>query len=204
MWAGKIGYPDMAAQTVGESDEAVDHGGTSFWPHHGQEYHFNRNIYGGIDSRKERYQVHYNRAKVECSTNDDGVKAAVELGTALHPYQDWVAHGDYGKYNEDEIWTPHNQFSPQKDFGWDPSDYPDNVCLDAVKGPNGRPAGAAMHWGSLREYAIYQMGTQRYRLTNSMTESVLSKFMEFVKSKGGCNCRKYFRVYGKRSKHIRR
>ena len=205
-WAIQVGYPNVAAAAVGAADNAVDNwtSSTAWVPYAGdQGYHFNRNLSGGTDSRMDRWKKHLSSAKIEClykyRSNDNPEKAAKELGTALHPYQDWVAHGDYGIYDKGEIWDRHNSFSPQKDFG-NPYDYPDDPTLDAKGSPDGRPAGLAMHWittnwgMSVRGYAIYERGMKRYRLTMNMTKTTLTEFRDFVQKHGGCKCKKYFGV----------
>ncbi len=202
-WALSLQYAEDSAVAIAQADEDVDKGATSFVPISGdQRYHFNRNG-SGKDSRMMLYEEHFRRAKEACSDNDqeDPKTAAKELGTALHPYQDWVAHGDYGKYDEGHVFTIHNQYSPEKYNDWgNPIGYPDNVNLDAVNGPNGRPAGGAMHpvttnFGlSVRLYAVYERGTKRFRLTRKMTLDALKEFKKFIEKEGGCKCKNYFGV----------
>ena len=80
--------------------------------------------------------------------------------------------------------------------------YPDNVGLDAVDGPDGRPARLAMQavivnlGVSVREYAIFQRGTKRINLTRRMTAATLTEFRNCVKQNAvpGCNCREYFGI----------
>lgn len=109
------------------------------------------------------------------------------------------------------ITTVHNSRSRQRDLfsigKMDVSHYPDDPELDAVDGPDGRPAGAAIkYWivtyvdvdGKLAstnfEYAIYVQGNKRITLTKERTITALSGFSAFVKQAGGCKCRKYFGV----------
>jgi hypothetical protein len=203
-WEKQNGYPDQAASAVGEADEAVDGGfaggGTGWAPWGDQSYHFDRNKGVGKDSRMQHYEDHLKAAKQACTKpTDDPKTAAKQLGTALHPYQDWVAHGEYGIYDDGNVWSTHNSLSPQKTLG-DPSHYPDDVGLDAVGGPNGRPAGLAMHvirvnWGlSVREYALYERGFKRITLTRKMTSEALADFRNHVKQNGDYKCKKYFGV----------
>lgn len=203
-WAKGFGYPDQAAAAIGAADEAVDHGTKNWMPIWGdQSYHFDRNKGVGKDTRIKHYEDHLKLAKEACTNpKDDPITAARQLGTALHPYQDWVAHGDYGFTDDGAIWFDgiHNKHSPQATTWGDVSSYPDNPMLDAVGGPNGRPAAPAMrtviiNFGvSVREYAIYQPGTQRYRLTKSMTEAALQDFRSHVRRNAipSCKCIKYF------------
>lgn len=203
-WAQGLGYPSDAAEAIGLADEAVDHGSTSFLPIRGdQRYHFDRNQGVGIDSRMQRYQMHLEAAQAACTaTIDDPTMAAAQLGTALHPYQDWVAHGEYGIYDDGNIWETHNWRSPQDETWGEVTSYPDNVRLDAVNGPDGRPAGMGMHvilanMGlSVREFAVYQPGTRRISLTRDMTTGTLKEFRDYVRNNAvpACKCRKYFGV----------
>jgi hypothetical protein len=144
-------------------------------------------------------------AQEACSwSTDDPVRAAEQIGIALHPYQDWVAHGDYGFSDPGDIWLLglHNRYSPQATTWGDVSTYPDNPTLDAVGGPNGRPAAPAMRtvtswWGlAVREYAIYAPGMRRYSLTRSMTQQALVEFRAYVEQNSGCQCRQYFGLDG--------
>lgn len=203
-WAGESGYPSLAARTLGESDESVDgkglSQGKSFYPWAGdQSYHFDRNLGKGKDSRIKHYEEHLAHAKIVCSRPlDDPDTAVEELGIALHPYQDWVAHGEYGIYNDGQIWSIHNAGSPQRTWG-DPSNYPDMTQLDAVQGPGGRAAGWAMHYevtfiGTVREYAIYKFGYRRLSMTHKMTTDALVDFRAFVRAYGDCRCKEYFGV----------
>jgi len=154
------------------------------------------------------YENHLKLAKEACTKpKDDPDTATKQLGTALHPKQDWVAHGDYGFTDYGQIGPDgaHNYYSPQPPT-WGPVwHYPDDPMLDAVKGPNGRPAGLAMgtvvKFGgvALRQYAIYERGTmKRYRLTKSMTEDVLQDFLTHVRQNAtpNCNCWKCFGIPG--------
>ena len=207
-WARGLGYPSTAAEAVGQADEAVDGGkagaGTGFSPYIGdQRYHFDRNKGVGVDSRIQLYREHLKAAQEACTAPvDDPINAAAQLGTALHPYQDWVAHGEYGIYDDGEIFDRHNSRSTQAETWGEKWRYPDNVRLDAVNGPNGRPAGLAMHvitvnlGVSVREYAIYQPGTRRISLTRDMTTGTLKEFRDHVKKSAvpACKCRKYFGV----------
>ena len=200
-WAEEAGYPAAAAAVIGKANAAVDDwsGEASWLPYRGrQEYHFNRNSSAGPDSRTQMYKKHLRKAKRRCHPAFDRPgEAAEQLGVALHPYQDWVAHGDYGIYDEGQIWNRHNSCSPQRNFG-DPADYPDDPTLDAVNGPQGRPAGLAMKWItvngglSVRGYAEYEKGTRRIELTERRTKDALEAFLEFLRAQGGCECRKYF------------
>jgi len=136
------------------------------------------------------------KAKRLCTAshgNDLPEQAAEELGTALHPLQDWVAHGDFGLRMQPRIWVIHNMASPQRDFG-DPGAYPDAPWLDAVGSPDGRPAGAAIRYigYSVIDYAIFTPGLRRRMLTKEQTVSALTAYRAYVVVQGGCNCKRYF------------
>ncbi len=223
MWARRVGYPGQAARVVASANEAVDGdfvvpiiglpiGDTAPIPIYGdQSYHFNRNINGGTDSRLEHYYEHFTQARLFClPAFDMPFTAARELGTALHPYQDMIAHGDYGLHNTGDIWIHHNSQSPQDEFG-PPGNYPDDFTLDAVGGPSGIPAGNAIiletinntppsAWAppeystTTREYAMYQKGSQRIDLTRARTVGSLEYYRNWVSVHGGCRCKRFFGI----------
>lgn len=154
-----------------------------------------------MDSRIQHKLEHLNAAREACRSGDPET-AAKELGIALHPLQDYYAHGDYGRSDRDQnggYWQVHNKFSPQTPIPGksDLSHYPDDPELDAVKGPGGRPAGAAIKLHQLptfkTDYAIYEYGTQRIRDTEAATTDTLSSFLDFVRRTCG-ECCKYFGV----------
>ena len=193
-WAKNIGYPDQAANIIGAADESIDHGPTTSVGGD-QSYHFNRNIRGGSDTRLDHFSEHIANAKRLCtsSQNDSPKEAAIELGKALHPLQDWVAHGDFGLGMHPSVWAIHNMFSPQRDFGKS-SSYPDMTWLDAVGSLDGRPAGAAIQYigSSVIDYAIFTPGIRRWKLTKEKTESALEEFRNYVNINGGCKCKQFF------------
>jgi hypothetical protein len=204
-WAIAGSYPEQAAEMVGAADEAVDSlsGGTGPWPAPvpgDQSYHFNRNLNGGKDSREVHFADHKQKAETLCTIrlgNDLPEQAAVQLGTALHPMQDIMAHGDYGMaMRNSDVFIIHNMFSPQREFGWDASKYPDLTWLDAVGSPDGRPAGKAIRFigSSNFDYAIYTPGIRRWKLTKERTESALASFRSYVAANGGCKCKQFFGV----------
>jgi len=198
-------YSKKAAEAIAMADEGVDHGSTSFMPVFGdQRYHFDMNKGRGLDTRLERYEHHLVAAKWACNwkifKHDDPEKAAKEMGTALHPLQDWVAHGEYGRYDEGGIYTVHNEYSPQSKTWGAVTDYPDDPSLDAKNGPDGRAAGLAMQnvtvniGVSVRLYAVYERGTKRIRLTEKKTLKALSDFRKYLKENAGCECKQYFGI----------
>jgi RHS repeat-associated protein len=197
-WAIADGYPSDAAETIATWDELVDHGINAPWPIFGdQSYHFNRNRFGGPDTRLVHYTDHLGTAKRFCTASlgyDLPVPAAMQLGTGLHPLQDWVAHGDFGMHM-DSIYVVHNGFSPQKEYG-SPGDYPDMTWLDAVGTPDGRATSAVIHVinNAGFDYARFEPGIKRWTLTKQLTDSALAEFLGHVRNYGGCKCKSYFGV----------
>lgn len=208
MWAQKVGYQQKAAQAIGKADEAVDgrYGTGGKGPVWNQSYHFNRNIKGGSDTRMIHYSQHFVRAKIAClPPMDDPEKAAQELGTALHPYQDIEAHGDFG-FKESYITTYHNSESPQTNllgtYG-DQRHYPDDPDLDTI-GPiqyitktltnPGFPGVLPITSKVVYDYYTYVPGHNRYEATRIKTIETLKEYYWFVQSRGGCKCKKYFGV----------
>ena len=217
-WLIGLGYKENAANLIGTADENVDNffEDKSPLPAVGnQGYHFNMSRDGG-DSRLSFYKKHFDNAKRECSQyeywNSKGNlfthfvsphAAAVEFGTALHPLQDWIAHGDYGYSIKGGIWSHHNSKSPQRNYGY-PGDYPDMPNLDVLNSPDGRASrnfikfinittehyipnemgypGGTYSTTKTYEYAIYTLGTKRYQLTRQKTEQALKEFKSFLKS----------------------
>lgn len=205
--AQRVGYPYEAALAIATANNAVDSGNTSPLPIRGdQSYHFNRNLSGGEDSRLVHFREHYTLAEYYCRREiDNPEQAANKLGMSLHPLQDWVAHADYAMNNSGEIWTIHNSKSPQLEFGG-PSGYPDDPTLDVVGSPDGRatkdyivPSKMVVIPGSMAtityyDFAYYEKGFKRYDLTRGMTTEELKGYLWYVKTEGGCRCKKYFGV----------
>ena len=101
-WALHGGYPGTAAERVATADNDVD-SRYSYITEPGTQYHFNRSLSMGTseDSRMIQYREHLQMAQTACTVAngfDFPELAAWHLGTALHPYQDWVAHGDHNYY----------------------------------------------------------------------------------------------------------
>ncbi|HID21796.1 MAG TPA: hypothetical protein EYP14_05275, partial [Planctomycetaceae bacterium] len=209
------GTTAQAAEAIGKADDAVDYGSTSPIPPWGEQaYHFDRSdrsLPNPVDSRDALHKRHFDKAKAECCFGppwwrDNPEVAAEELGTSLHPHQDWVAHGDYGKIMtriDASYARHHNKRSPQRLAGFGPPEkYPDIIDLDAINGPRGRPAGAAIRvitdsQGRSSDYAEYRPGRQRKVLNRERTAAVLRQFLNHVLLKGGPKCKKYF-LAGKR------
>lgn len=139
-------------------------------------------------------------AKASCDwtaaeKKDDVLEAVRHMGLALHPIQDWVAHGDFGRTEWPDVWTFHNVFSSQTTFG-PPGEYPDRTDLDAVGGSDGRAAGSAITvvsvGGAAVETAQFTPGTQRINKTESVSRVALGSFLAHVRDRakpgGSCIC----------------
>jgi hypothetical protein len=101
-WA-TIYFAQTAAGVVGNGDEAVDHGPTN--PVTGDwSYHFDiptppinvlRPFYAG-DSRGRRFGE-YRAESLQAVNRSNCARAFEMLGRALHPLQDYYAHGNWGR-----------------------------------------------------------------------------------------------------------
>ncbi len=203
-WSRDSGYMPVSAEWIAQSDEAVDGGvaggGRGWAPWGDQSYHFNLPWSDGRDTRLQHYAEHLRKAFDLCDWSkgqDKPWDAATELGTALHPLQDYVAHGDFGRNQGRAVIIIHNAQSPQREFGNDPTAYPDDDTLDAQNGPDGRPSGAGYYrtMGTYgMEFAWFIKGSRRITKTEQDTKYALTRFKSHVLSAGKpCGeCRKYF------------
>ena len=172
-------------------------------------WHFNRSI--GGDSRFTLRDRMLNMAKDACnSRSDDPDQAAQYLGWALHPDQDWVAHGDYNRKWDapllvgvgfpESLYYWHN-FGDEGVGGF----RPDDPELDANGSIDGRPTIEAMRAslrgsyggfrmlsnGDLVYWVTYHYGHQRIDLTKDRTIKILKDFQSYVKSQSmalKCQC----------------
>jgi len=224
LWAQALYYPGPAATAIGDADAAVD-GGPLGWGKgwapwiDDQSYHFNRNM-GGGDSRLQHNAMHYREAENACTMSagrDDPEEAARQLGTALHPLQDWVAHGDFFIKWVGPVTAGHNMYSKQS--GVNKTKVVDDVDYDAVLpdgsiAPDGRAAGAAMRYYNLPGPPVFKPGqpssgqgmlvdwaefkyvgeanSLRVKKTKELTDGDLKSFQDYVRASGGCKCKKYF------------
>ena len=199
-WAIAVGVMPTAAEAIAAADKATDGliGGRAPIPIYGdQDYHFNRNRVG-MDSRDfiaAQYLASATMLATETPRPGNVVKVlaiAQRVGIALHAKQDWVAHGDYGYRvpKSDDIWIVHNSRSPQKTFG-NPGNYPDDPTLDVVGSPDGRAtrpylwATWGWSWFSIQdtEYAWYEKGTKRIKLTQDITKNMLRSFAQALQTR---------------------
>jgi hypothetical protein len=150
---------------------------------------------------------------------DDPKEAARQLGTALHPLQDWVAHGDFFSKWAGPITAVHNMYSLQS--GVNKTKVVDDVNYDAVLpdgsiAPDGRAAGAAMRYYNLPGPPVFKPGevpsgqgmlvdwaefknvgeanSLRFKKTKELTDADLKSFQDYVRANGGCKCKRYFGV----------
>lgn len=198
-WAYMAGYAFDAARIVAEWDEKVDYGVTNPLPWGNQGYHFNRSQ-GGVDSRKWLSDYHLSDAKYWCTWNkyigkgDDPDRAAASLGSALHPLQDIVAHGDFGLITP--ILAPWHNWASEQWFSGSPvSSLPDRFDMDAFGGPNGIPAGRGIIQSDITGGTAYFVpGSQRRNKTEADTKKLLNDFLDYVRtqSKPCGKCREFF------------
>jgi hypothetical protein len=100
-WARDLGIEPDSTVRIGVWDDGVD---TQYSVYNFDDsnwgWHFNRSMSG--DSRLEHRDAQLRKAKQECTNpTDDALWAAEDLGIALHPLQDWVAHGDFNRKAEE-------------------------------------------------------------------------------------------------------
>ena len=221
-WARISGMSEIASRLVGKYDNDVDgrFSGTGPFPVDevgDQSYHFNMNGFGGEDTRIIHFNRHFQNAKKECTyygpgllnaiflNNDDPINAARELGKALHPLQDWVAHGDFGSRRQlnNRIWIPHNMYSPQSGLNSREERYNivDNPGFDSF-GDFGRPSGRAIRYREIPilgviDFAIFTHGNHRINKTMQMTIDNLNEFIGHVKKYSDpCGKCYYFYIVG--------
>ena len=172
-WALRSGYESKYAEMLASADVAVDGsrkglvGATTPMPWGDQSYHFNRPWSEDRDSRLEHFIKHFESAQYFCTLPIDEPEHAVkELGTALHPLQDWVAHGDYGFDNPGNIWVTHNNEIP-----FFTKTKVDDIYLDAEGSIDGRP-----NKEFIKKGGKYVSGGKRFKLTKKKYNRGINKF----------------------------
>jgi hypothetical protein len=140
------------------------------------------------------------KAKMRCTNpSDDAHFAAEYLGRALHPLQDWVAHGDFNRRSEEPrlsgywpweyplYW--HNAVAVFYTAGLYGPDDPDNPEMDA-NGPDGRATidtlnrGPVLSNGDVPMWTGFHGGHQRINKTESLTKDLLRDFQSYVRAHG--------------------
>ena len=213
-WWGEIVFTRKAASAIADADEGVDSefGGRSYLPSYllgDQSYHFNTAGVGAKDSRLKHFDDHMKKAKELCSDkpfSDEAKDAAMHIGIALHPKQDYYAHGDYGKFIVNK-WhgnlIHHNKYAPPSSWlaGFeDPSSYPDDTRLDAFGSSTGRPdsqegaqGGTGVKFSMKFVWYHYKIGNKRITKTKNDTLKALKDFRKHLKKqKRCCKCLNYF------------
>jgi RHS repeat-associated protein len=101
-WSGNGGFGPSYAAMIGESDNGVDSGGTSWWPIFGQEdRHLNFPSHHGMDSRDWWYNNEYRTAVnfLHAADQSGGTHlcayASQAFGRAMHSRQDRSAHRNW-------------------------------------------------------------------------------------------------------------
>ena len=209
-WAQLDGMPAVGAELIGKFDDRVD---SDFDPttitDSNWSWHFNRAVEGAEDTRLRHSSEEFDAAKKACTwefeQKDDWKDAALHMGRALHPLQDWVAHGDFNRRQEmpniehyplmSILYYIHNYSAPESGS----TKFPDSVDLDST-GLDGRPTMDVMKYqGTLRNgdryfSAPFSSGTLRIRLTERRTRDLLRSFRNHVRAKGRpCGmCRRAF------------
>lgn len=178
-WANEVEVSAGGAALIGQKNDAVDEGKLDWRPFVGdQRYHFNRTPSNG-DSRLTLFKEHLEQALRLCAKDtDDWLGAANNLGMALHPVQDSVAHSYHCVGSTD--WSgiiPHNALSGQG-IVFTGVGYPDDPTLDAYMLGNGQ-----IH---------YYKGNGRITLTEQVTKGALSGFVQALQLNGGCKCKQVF------------
>jgi hypothetical protein len=214
LWSLKLGMSRYGAQLIAEQDDGVD---KVFSPlqinNSNWSWHFDRST-AGVDSRLEHFEQEIQIALVLCNWKrrrmDNWYEAALHIGRALHPLQDWVAHGDFNRnrqgeesvlqgvsFNENFRYI-HNYDSP----GSGGSSMPDDLSRDA-RGASGRATIEVLHRtaplsnGDVPRWAFFYHGSRRINLTEQRTKWALNRFIKLVRSYGkSCGeCQKAFAAH---------
>ena len=209
-WAVAVNIPAPGAEQIADWDEKVDDDfSTTTFTDSNWSWHFDRSN-GGPDSRLEHASEQLGLAEGYCTAGsngkDDARSAAKCLGRALHPLQDWVAHGDFNRRREaphiasvpwyDKLQYAHNKLTTQEDRGWKTVDDP---AFDS-SGPNGRATFSVMNLAQITSYgdrlywATFNTGSKRIVLTETKTREVLNHFTDHVRTESTLcgECRKTF------------
>jgi hypothetical protein len=201
-WASEVGIDWIQSQNIGAANNGID---SEFDPSVISDatwsWHFNRSTSG--DSRLTHRDEELRKAKAQCTNpTDNAYNAAAYLGRALHPLQDWVAHGDFNRRLEAPsltTWGPTRIYYWHNYFGPAGVGAPDNPNLDS-DGSDGRATinhmklGYTFRDGDKVYWANFHGGRKRIEKTESLTKGLLSEFQRYVRENGkACGeCRKAF------------
>ena len=183
LWARGEGYSSVSSERIGNECNDVDKGTTSPLPIFGdQSYHFNTSAGGVDDSRLIHEREHLQKAKDACDKNkntDNPEKAVRNLGLALHPRQDWYAHGDYPGgfriHNKNGSRVP----GLSRNYTHAPSDYPDTLWLDANSTDSDkRPTGEDVQRNNEVTYSI---GYKRFNATATASKADLKTYLDHIR-----------------------
>jgi len=199
MWAQWLDISVNTSTKIGQNDDKID---TDYDPtvvsDANWSWHFNRS--SGGDSRLSHKDDEVKLAKEFCGKDgsDDPDNAAIHLGRALHPLQDWVAHGDFNNStdlpNLNVEWYEKPYLIHNWTHGWEDVD---NSTLDA-NGPDGRATSGIMNRGTPFKnggqflWTDFHGGSSRLNKTESLTKELLKDFQDHVLNHTGCKCKKAF------------
>jgi len=211
-WAVSLGITLAASEQIARSDNRIDSDYTTLkFSEANWSWHFDRSK-GGEDSRVPHAYETYEKAQGCCNWEvgqDDWKCAARELGMGLHALQDWVAHGDFNRWQEapniERVpwWPPsarlqyrHNEFTPIRgqdyrtvdDWMYDSCDLDGRPTLECLVFAKRTEYGDNLFW------APFVFGLKRLWTTEALTLDYLRAFQEFVRAKGKpCGqCRHHF------------
>jgi RHS repeat-associated protein len=203
LWAGQVGISSDAATVIGIADDDID---TLFRPDNLPltdrkfSWHFNRSTTGG-DSRLDHRDQEVRLAQKYCTGDADFPNVAARyLGYALHPLQDWVAHGDFDRRDDAPSLTTSDVGYLYYIHNWlHGIKKPDNPSLDS-DGVDGRATIDVMHLtaylpnGDRTYWANFHPGSQRIVKTEQLTKDLLSDFQSYVRAnaKACGRCRQAF------------
>ena len=209
-WATEVGIYWVQAHNIGIMDNAIDtihNPGDRTHPitDANWSWHFDSSSSGNEsdDSRLKHRSEEVARAKQMCTNPTDAAfTAAAFLGFALHPLQDWVAHGDFNRRLETPTLTGVG-FPEIRHYwhNWDAgangasslvaANKPDDATLDADGTEiDGRAVflGGELHFGtelSNRDrtyWTTFHTGSRRITKTEQLTKDLLSDFQNYVRA----------------------
>ena len=216
-WARQLGIDYAQSQNIGVFNNFID---TIYDPkqinNKNWSWHFDRSVSGNErdDSRLQHRDEELAKAKKMCTNpTDEATTAAAFIGRALHPLQDWVAHGDFNRRLETPTLTGvefpetlhywHNFDAGGPIWGFRTAWYPDDPTLDADGTDVDSRAsfvGGQMHRGTILSngdttyWTTFHTSSRRIRKTEQLTKDLLSDFQDYVRAYGKpCgNCQKAF------------